>query len=216
MEVQNHGIVFEDIVISSITGMSKEQYQTLLENSYTHSMDIVKGLHSDHDYSIKVSKNGASVGCGDILRFMDHTLSKPFIMVVGVWRQKDQERKVYTDIYEFYFDPKHHQLLWSGLERNALEPFVAWVKAIPPYSQGLLQARKEWKIRREQLYAQYGKGLVRIDAKIDSKKQRRVQCSIKLAELIAAGVEYKKYSSDYQGVYLPYEQKSSPRSFSKT
>ena len=216
MEVQSHGIVFEDTIIHSITGMPKEQYQTLLENSYTHSMDIVKGLHSDHDYSIKVSKNGTGIGCGDILRFMDHTLTNPFIMVVGSWRQKDQSVKVYTDIYEFYLEPKHNHLLWANLTRDALEPFVKWVKAIPPFSQGQAQARQEWKNRRAELYAQYGKGLVRIDAKIDSKKQRRVQCSIKLAELISAGIPYTKYSSDYQGIHLPHEQKSSPRSFQKT
>ena len=62
MEVQNHGVLFEDIVIRAITGLSKDQYESKLDNAYTASMDVVKGVESKINYSIKVSKDGKSIG----------------------------------------------------------------------------------------------------------------------------------------------------------
>ena len=67
MEVQAHGNYFEDIKTREITGFSKDEYDKLKNNGYTSSMDIVEGLHSDKDISIKTAK-GRKVDCGDILR----------------------------------------------------------------------------------------------------------------------------------------------------
>ena len=67
MEVQAHGNYFEDVKTREITGFSKDEYDKLKNNGYTSSMDIVKGLHSDKDISIKTAK-GRKVDCGDILR----------------------------------------------------------------------------------------------------------------------------------------------------
>ena len=47
MEVQAHGNYFEDIKIRELTGFSKDEYDSMKDNGYTSSMDIVKGLHSD-------------------------------------------------------------------------------------------------------------------------------------------------------------------------
>ena len=47
MEVQAHGNYFEDIKIRELTGFSKDEYDSMKDNGYTSSMDIVKGLYSD-------------------------------------------------------------------------------------------------------------------------------------------------------------------------
>ena len=57
MEVKAHGNYFEDIKTREITGMSKDEYDDLKDNGYTSSMDIVKGLYSDRDISIKTAKS---------------------------------------------------------------------------------------------------------------------------------------------------------------
>ena len=57
MEVQQHGVIFEDIIVRAITGLSKEEYQSKLPNAYTASMDIEKGIQSDTNNSIKTSKD---------------------------------------------------------------------------------------------------------------------------------------------------------------
>lgn len=217
MEVQGHGVLFEDSVVRAITGLSKTEYQTLLPNAYTASMDVVKGVQSSADYSIKVSKDGKSIGCGDILRFIRHCRDGEFTMVVGVWTQITPEVKRYDCIYEFDIQPGHYKKLWSGITESAMEPFVEYVKSIPHGSEAQLAHQKLWKQKRQDIYNQHGRGIFKIDAKIDSKKQRRVQCSVKIRDLIATKeITHRKYETEYKGIKLPYEQASGPRQFTQT
>lgn len=213
MEVQNHGVLFEDNVIRAITGLSKDEYQTLLENAYTASMDVVKGIKSNTNYSIKVSKDGKSIGCGDVLRFIRHCREDEFTMVVGAWRQITPEVKRYNEIYEFNIKPEDYATLWNSITEEVVKPFVDYVKSIDPGKQAQEANKKIWKQRRQEIYDTHGQGLCAIDAKIDSKNQRRVQCSIKIDKLIDSGIEYSKYETEYKGITLPYEQNSNPRQF---
>lgn len=216
MEVQNHGVLFEDSVIRAITGLSKDEYQTKLENAYTASMDVVAGIESDANYSVKVSKDGKSIGCGDILRFMSHCKTDQFFMVVGAWQQITPEVKRYNCIYEFKIHPDNYKKFWAGITTEVIQPFVEYVKSIPEGKTAQLANRSLWKQKRQAIYDAYGQGLCAIDAKIDSKTQRRVQCSIKIQELIESGIEYIKYETEYKGIKLPYEQDSGPRQFTQT
>jgi hypothetical protein len=212
-EVQSHGLLFENVVIEAITGLSKAEYQRLLPNSYTNSMDIARGYLSEVDRSIKAT-SGSGVGCGDILRFLRHCRDDDFVMVVGIWKQITPKLKLYHEIYEFQFSPKHYATLFADLTEETLTPFVEYVKAIPYGREGQLSNRKVWKERRSTIYETYGKGIVAIDAKIDSKTQRRVQCSVKINDLISSDIPFSKYTTDYKGISLPYEQESTPRTFS--
>jgi len=135
MESQSHGNQFEDLILFEITGLTKEQYQPLLKGGYTAPMDIERGIHSDHNYSIKTSKNGKTIGCGDILRFRTHCSSTEFKLLVGAWRQSSVSTKTYTGIYEFNISPSVENLLWGNLTTEAMMPFVSYVKAIPPGKQ---------------------------------------------------------------------------------
>lgn len=214
MEVQNHGNLFEDSVIKSITGLSKDEYQQKLENAYTASMDVVKGIDSDTNFSVKVSKDGKSIGCGDILRFIHHCKNDEFTMIVGSWKQISPTVKRYDCIYEFDITPKDYKKLWGGMTESIIKPFVDYVKGIAPGKSAQMANRKLWKENRTKIYESFGRGLCAIDAKIDSKNQRRVQCSIKIDDLIASGITFRKYKNEYRDIKLPYEQKSKPRQFS--
>lgn len=213
MEVQQHGVIFEDIIVRAMTGLSKEEYQSKLPNAYTASMDIEKGIQSDTNNSIKTSKEGKSVGCGDVLRFVDHCKKSEFTIIVGAWRQITLEVKSYDCIYEFYINPTHYTTMWGGITKEVLEPFVNYVKAIEPGKVAQLANRKLWKQHRQNIYETYGRALCAIDAKIDSKTQRRVQCSFKIDELIKSGILYCKYETEYKGITLPYEQNSTARQY---
>ena len=196
MEVQSHGVVFEDSVIKAITGLSKAEYQTRLSYAYFASMDVVKGVESDVNYSIKVSK-GRDIGCANILRFMDHCRDTEFTMVVGVWQQISPTVKRYTCIYEFDITPAHYN-----------------VKSVPYGPEGQQAHKKLWKQRRREIYEAHGQGLCQIDAKIDSKRQRRVQGRFRIKDLLAADtITHRRYETQYRGIQLPYEQASGPRQF---
>jgi hypothetical protein len=214
MESQRHGFDFENEVIYQITGFFKEEYEKKITNSYTSSMDIVKGVHSEYDYSIKVSKNGRGIGGGDILRFNKHC-EKGFKLIVGCWNQKNSSIKVYDCIYEFTITPKDYKKLWGSIPLDELKNFVNYVKSIPSGKEAQKKNTLLWKEKRDILYHTYDKGVVDIAAKIDSVSQRRVQCSMRLEELISSGIDYVKYTKSYKGIKLPYEQKSTSRKFKK-
>lgn len=214
-EVQSHGFVFEDRIIQIITKLSKEEYQPLLEGSYTSQWDIAKGVHSDINYSIKVSKDGKSIDSGDILRMVRHCRDTPFTFIVGCYQQVGNVKR-YGSILEFDITPDDYQTLWGGITEDALKPFVEYVKAIPHGPQGQADNKKLWKQKRQEIYTTYTKGLFNIAAKIGSDNQRRVQCSVKIADLIQAKIEHRKYETEYKGLQLPYEQISPPRNSQKT
>lgn len=214
-EVQSHGFEFEDQIIRVITNLSKEQYQPLLEGAYTSSWDIAKGVHSDVNYSIKTSKEGKSIDSGDILRMVRHCRDTPFTFVVGAYRQIGNIKR-YSNILEFDITPDNYQTLWGGITEDALKPFVQYVKDIPRGPQGQADNKKLWKQKRQEIYTAHGKGLFKIAAKIGSDNQRRVQCSVKIADLIQAEIPYRKYETEYKGLQLPYEQISPPRNSQKT
>ena len=213
MEVQGHGVLFEDSVVNAITGFSKAEYQTKIDHAYFASMDVVKGVESDINYSIKVSK-GRDIGCAHILRFIDHCRDTEFTMVVGVWQQVSPTVKRYTCIYEFDITPDHYNLIWANVDKETVEQFVDYVKSIPHGPEGQRTHKKLWKQRRREIYDTYGQGLCQIDAKIDSKKQRRVQGRFRIKDLIAAeAITHRRYDKEYRGIQLPYEQASGPRQF---
>lgn len=208
---QNHGFIFEDIVIKSITGFSKQEYQSLIPLGYMSSLDIYKNIHSHANYSIKTMRNHGSVGCGDIISFYNHCLNNEFKMVIGAWEQVTQDTKVYETIYEFNFEPSKFKNIWGDINFSELEKFVAYVKSIPHGKKAQLENQPIWKEKRNQILAQSTGHIIKIDAKIDSKRQRRVQCSISLSDLTNIGLDYTLYRQTYNGIVLPYEQESSPR-----
>ena len=186
MEVQAHGNYYEDLKTRQITGLSKVYYDSLKENGYTSGMDIMKGLLSMSDYSIKTT-NGNKIDCGDVLRRRQET---DYILVVGVYSQVG-ENKVFHTEYTFYIKPEHEQKLWGRMNYNQLAEYVDYIKNIPAGKE----AQQETKTERTVLKncVEDKKALFKIHPKVDSKKQRRVQCSLNIKELLKADIPcYKR------------------------
>jgi len=183
MEVQAHGNYYEDLKTRQITGLGKAEYDALKENGYTSGMDIMKGLLSISDYSIKTT-NGNKIDCGDVLRRRQET---DYNLVVGCYSQVG-ENKVFHTEYTFYIKPEHEQKLWGRMNYNLLAEYVNYIKNIPAGKQ----AQQETKTERTVLKncVEDKNALVKIHPKVDSKKQRRVQCSVKIKELIKADIPY--------------------------
>ena len=184
MEVQAHGNYFEDIKIRELTGFSKDEYDSMKDNGYTSSMDIVKGLHSDRNVSVKTAK-GRKVDCGDILRRRSET---EYDIFIGVWDQVG-DKKIFHTEYTFHIKPEHETLLWGKMSYEKLREFNDYIKSIPEgrtAQQNTKVERQLLKTIKEDANAQ-----MKIHPKVDSKKQRRVQCSFNIDKLIKSGVEYE-------------------------
>ena len=183
MEVQAHGNYYEDLKTRQITGLSKVDYDALKENGYTSGMDIMKGLLSISDYSIKTT-NGNKIDCGDVLRRRQET---DYNLVVGCYSQVGDNKVFHTE-YTFYIKPEHEQKLWGRMNYNLLAEYVNYNKNIPAGKKGQQETKTERTLLKNCVSDK--NALVKIHPKVDSKKQRRVQCSVKIKELIKADIPY--------------------------
>ena len=185
MEVQAHGNYYEDLKTRQITGLGKAEYDALKENGYTSGMDIMKGLMSPYDYSIKTSK-GNTVDCGDILRRRQET---DYNLVVGCYSQVGDNKVFYSE-YTFYISPEHEQKLWGRMNYNQLAEYVDYIKNIPAGREAQQETKTERTVLKNCIEDK--NALMKIHPKVDSKKQRRVQCSLKMSDLIKARIPYKQ------------------------
>lgn len=186
MEVQSHGNDYEDFVIKRLTGKSKKEYDSLKgKGGYTSAMDLVEGLLVDKNYSIKTAK-GNKVDCGDILRRMSE---KSYTVVVGQWRQDGDTKVIHTE-YTFNVKPEDYSKLWGSMTYEQVKEFDQYVKSIPKTREGQQSTKAERTRRKSEIACK--DALMVIHPKVDSKSQRRVQCSFKIDEMIAAGIEYTK------------------------
>ena len=185
MEVQAHGNYYEDLKTKQITGLSKDEYDALKESGYTSGMDIEKGLLSAYDYSIKTSK-GNKVDCGDILRRRQET---DYNLVVGCYSQVGDNKVFYSE-YTFYIRPEHEQKIWGRMNYNQLAEYVDYIKNIPAGKEAQQETKTERTVLKNCIEDK--NALMKIHPKVDSKKQRRVQCSVKMSDLIKARIPYKQ------------------------
>ena len=212
---QNHGEILEDKIVQKVTGLNKAEYDRTKPNGYTSPWDI----DEPHPLMSIKATGGDSIGSADIERFYDsldpNTQQKQWTMVVGQYLQVD-DHKEFQRIYEFYIDPKlHYDLFWS-IPKKEIAEFAEYVRNIAPGKEAQLANIKVWKEKRTKLFEQYGKKLANIDAKIDSKKQRRTQCSVKISDLLSSGIPYTIYDKEYLGIPLPYSIPSTRRKRNKS
>ena len=190
MEVQAHGNAYEDRVIRERTGMSKKEYDGLKSNGYTSEFDLSKDLVVDYNGSIKTTKNN-TICCSDVIRKMKHT---NYRLIVGQYKQVGKEKVFHTE-YEFFITPDDDKALWGRMDIREVGQFVDYVKSIPPGKEAQLSTKSHRKILQEN--AQDSAALFKLNPKVDSKNQRRVQCSLHIDKLIAAGVKYTKKDINY-------------------
>ena len=185
-EVQSHGNDFEDFIITELTGKTKKEYDSLKgKDGYTSAMDIVKGLYYYKNISIKTAK-GNKVDCGDILRRMKE---KEYEIIVGQYRQDGGNKVIHTQ-YTFKIKPEDYNKLWGNMKYELVEEYDRFIKSIPKTREGQ-QATKEERTRIKNNIS-CKDALMVIHPKVDSKSQRRVQCSFKIDQMISSGVEYTK------------------------
>ena len=143
-------------------------------------MDIMKGLLSVSDYSIKTTGSN-SVNCGDLLR---RRLETDYNLVVGVYEQCG-ENKVFHTEYTFYIRPEHEQKLWGSMSYDQLKEYDDFIKSIP---YGAELATKAERASRKKSISDKD-ALFTINPKANTQ-QRRVQCTLKIKQMIKAGIPH--------------------------
>ena len=174
---QAHGFSFEKWV--------RDNFFDEFDASYTQLWDVPKEENTaakcllpssmnNLPISIKSVKQGSVIDLGDARKQRDITY--PFLFVVGFWRQTSPTEKTFTNIEVAKIEPHMWKKAWGHITPQHIEELDALVKIRSITPQEARAQAKEWKANHPEV----SNNGISLNPKIDSKKQRRLQCSLKL------------------------------------
>ena len=208
-EVQHHGLVFEEWVDDTF-------FDGYRPPSYTQKWDIPASANRDHGgvpVNPKAAKYGTPVDLGDALRQFD--IAEPFILVIGYWRQ-DGDAKRMVNIVAPRIDPAAWRKLWGPVTRADLERLEAVIK-----DRSLTPAAARAAARKIKNAPPFNDpaAIIEVNPKIDSHTQRRLQCSLRFADVfkyLAPAADPKPQSQpSLWGSPFPAEIASKSRAFAR-
>jgi hypothetical protein len=205
-EVQRHGLVFEHWIADTFFGGHRP--------GYTDKWDIPGNLNPDRDgipVNPKATREGTSVDMGDALRQFD--IDEPFWFVIGYWEQRGPEKFMVRILAE-RMPAELWRSFWHPIQREDLEKLDAVIK---DRSLDYREARKQAHAIKNA--PPFSEAIMVVNPKIDSRGQRRLQCSLRYKDLVArllGGREPARSDSpSLWGEIFPNPIASLPRSFEK-
>lgn len=174
-ENQAHGKFWEQELARKVYRATDAELASI---SHTASIDIPRACnHLDcTDVSIKVT-GGRSVDMGDVARVYHEVSSgEPIHLVVVSWTQASATTKRLQSITEIDLTDSA-ELLFGTATLQDIQALVDYVKSVPHHGRTAAH-QTTYKRMAADLSRQCG-GALRYAPKVDSKTQRRVQCSFR-------------------------------------
>lgn len=167
-EVQKHGFIFENWV-KGVLGVKK------LASKYTQKWDIP----GETPISVKCMGLTNALEFGSSVRMWE--INETFTIVVGRWKQV-KNKKTIKSIDEIDITPEILIKMRGKITLEEIKDFNNKIKFFPAGKDGQkkgIEFAQKWKKDRKNKM-----GLLTITHKIDSKKQRRIQCNLNYANYI--------------------------------
>ena len=169
---QNHGIFWDKEIRECVFGLSP------CENN-THKYDVSRNqnmFNSNENVSIKTT-GSATVCCGDIMRFYTNEFDGDvFTTIILVMYNQTEKTKQIREIVEFMYTQEVRDYLFGDISLEELRTYVDYIKSIPK-GKVCDTTKREYKLRKRNLQEK-NRMVISISPKLDSKTQRRVQCTI--------------------------------------
>lgn len=168
---QSHGLFWDNEIREKVFGLPSCKNDTkkydicCFENKY----DLEENI------SIKTSSNN-NIDCGDILRFYNGDFTNKYTIILVRYRQIDFQKKI-TKIIELNYNEELRNYLFGSISEEILTNYVKAIKSIPK-GNVCKEIKNTYKSLKIELQKKYNMN-INISPKVDSKSQRRVQCSIK-------------------------------------
>jgi len=166
-ESQAHGFTWEKTV--------KNVYGTNIKASYTRKHDVDANENTINHCAISIKATGSkSVDMGDVKRVHDTLQQEEIHMVVIQYTQDDATgEKVLSAVLEVDLTGGC-DLAFGELTRQEITEFCELIKKIPK-GRATDEMKKTYLTRLAELNSKTG--AIHLRPKVDSAKQRRVQCS---------------------------------------
>ena len=206
-EVQQHGLVFEEWIDDTFFGGYRPP-------SYTQKWDIPAARNKNHGgvpVNPKAIKYGAPVDLGDALR--QFAIDEPFILAIGFWQQAGDEKR-FVNMVAPRIEPAAWKKLWGAVTLADLEKLDAVVK-----DKSLTPEQARAAAQKIKNALPFTSAIIEVNPKIDSKTQRRLQCSLSFADVfkyLAPGVDSRPQERVMLwGVEFPQSIASKPRALKR-
>jgi hypothetical protein len=167
-ETQNHGFAWE----TEIATLAFELKEKL---NYTATHDIPKELNKfDNNENVSIKTTGSGTVCmGDAVRVFRYTPGEKHTAIIVKYTQEGTNKKL-TNVYELDLD--NRSALWGSVTLEDVQELNTLVCSMPHGKERDAAITNAINAKKKELNSK--SGLVRFNPKIDSKKQRRLQCSI--------------------------------------
>jgi hypothetical protein len=168
---QEFGFVIENILRTKVFDLPEK-------NNDTKHYDIPANENKfDNKENISIKTSGSNIIClGDVLRIFN---SEQTTLILIMYSQIQSQRKI-KEIIEIKFNSELKTLLFGLTKEEEIKNVQKYIKEIPQGSTSS-EIKKTYKKMTKDLK----KGLITFNAKVDSKNQRRLQCSISVNTLLS-------------------------------
>lgn len=187
-ERQSHGFIFQDWIVGRF-----------LDMAYTAEWDIPKKINtfSNKNISIKTAKWKTSVGLGDAIH--QFKINEDFEMLVAFYIEEEDKKSIIN--MQLVEIPKEKwRELWGNMTQEKINKLVGLIKnpkGKDISGKKLDDFRAEVQELKKELTKDYT-GSFSLHPKIDSKKQRRLQCSLSFEKLFREFKLDKKIMKKYE------------------
>ena len=206
-EVKQHGLVLETWVRNTF-------FEGYKPASYTQKWDIPAAANKNHGgvpVNPKAAKYGTPVDLGDALRQI--RIDEPFILVIGFWQQEGDTKR-FVNIVAPRIDPAVWRKLWGPVTLDDARRLDAVIK-----DKSLTPEQARAAALKIKNAPPFSESVNVFNPKIDSKSQRRLQCSLRFADvfkhLVPGSNPAVQETAALWGVPFPKTVASKPRAFAK-
>jgi hypothetical protein len=204
---QSHGLFWDSEIRDKVFGLGQ-----CINDTKKYDIEAEENkFDPEENVSIKTSSNN-NIDCSDILRFFNGDFSKKYTIILIRYEQK-ADTKCIKEIIEIAYTSVLRDHLFGTISGEVLQQYVDFVKAIPsgPVAE---EIKKEYKFKKNALQKDYNMA-INISPKVDSKSQRRVQCSIpkvdQLLERFPEIIISRSFEPVVRNVPISAQIKSEPR-----
>ncbi len=201
MSSQMHGVRWEDVVKATrfFTGASNRS------RSNTSIFDIESEFDRRGRLPTNIKSTKTSTIClADARRFV--SIECDYRMVVGCYTQ-ETSTKSFNLVYEFIMSREAHKALIGALTPDFVECFhnIISMRSLPNYADARSIASCINKVSFLNDLTDLS-----LNPKIDSKSQRRLQCSVSI-DTMKKHSAWTEFREDYSDLVLPFKIKSLAR-----
>jgi hypothetical protein len=132
-------------------------------------------LDSSETQSIKTT-SGNQIDCGDVLRLFDYNYTEKHTMIVFCYNQ-DNSKRIINRILELNMNEEFKKVLFGTVKREDIESLDKYIKSIPKNEK--TKTHSDTYKNMAKTLKEKSNGWISYAPKVDSKSQRRLQCSIR-------------------------------------